>query len=210
MPINKAKKYFYHMKRKFRNYDKITGMSKIARRYFVMNAFDGALIMFGLITGSFLAQIRNPFLIFSVGMSTVMAIGVSGLWGAFLTEGAERRSELRTLEKSMLRKLSSSDIGEASRAAIYITTVVNAASPFLAGLIVLLPFLLSGWGLFNIDLAYRIAFGLSFAIFFGLGAFLGRLSKDLWWIAGIKMLLAGLMAAILTFLLSSAGFVTSV
>jgi len=194
---------------RFTRYEKITGMSEIARRYFVMNAFDGALTMFGLVTGSYLAGVRNPILIFSVGISTVLAIGISGLWGAFLTETAERNRALRSLEKRMLRKLTGSYQSEASNAAIYVTAAVDALSPMLAGFIVLLPFLLAEKGMFDIITAYKLALGMSFAIFFGLGAFLGRTSKDSWWIYGLKMLMAGLLAGVLTFALSSSGVVTS-
>ena len=208
MSLTKVKKYMRHLTRKFRSYEQITGMSKIARRYFVMNAFDGSLTMFGLIMGSYLSRVGNPVLVFSVGLSTAMAIGISGLWGAFLTEEAERKSELRRLEKAMLRKLSSSYIGEASRAAIYLAAIVDAVSPFLAGVIILSPFLFAEWGYFEIASAYQLALGLSFAMFFGLGVFLGRISKDLWWVSGAKMLLAGIMAALMIFLLSSTGLVS--
>ncbi len=194
---------------KFTRYENITGMSEIARRYFVMNAFDGALTMFGLVIGSYLAGVRAPMLIFSVGISTVLAIGISGLWGAFLTETAERNRALRSLEKKMLRKLTGSYQSEASNAAIYVTATVDALSPMLAGFIILLPFLLADKGMFDISEAYKIALGMSFAIFFGLGAFLGKTSKDSWWLYGLKMLMAGLLAAALTFALSSSGIVTS-
>ncbi|VVC03467.1 VIT family protein [Candidatus Burarchaeum australiense] len=188
-----------------RRYERITGMSQIARRYFVMNAFDGALTMFGLVVGSYLAGVRNPVLIFTVGISTILAIGISGLWGAFLTETAERKRELHLLEKRMLRKLSSSYIGEASNAAIYLTAAVDAFSPMLAGFLILLPFLLAENAVFGMSTAYELALALSFIIFFGLGAFLGRISKDNWVIYGLKMLTAGLLAALLTYLLSSSG-----
>ncbi|RLG20219.1 hypothetical protein DRN67_00495 [Candidatus Micrarchaeota archaeon] len=193
------------LRKKYRSYERITGMSKIARRYFVMNAFDGALTMFGLIIGSYLARVSNPVLVFSVGMSTALAIGISGLWGAFLTEAAERQRELNKLERSMLRKLDSSYIGEASRAASYMVGGVNALSPFLAGLITLSPFLFAGKGIIEVDLAYRASLGICFGIFFGLGAFLGRISKEFWLISGVKMLLAGLTVALLTFALNSSG-----
>jgi len=205
MPLSTIRKY----RRRFHSYDKITGMTKIARRYFVLNAFDGALTMFGLVLGSFLAGVRNPFLIFSIGISTAMALGISGLWGASLSEAAERKGELRLLEKSMMRKLSSSYIGEALRAATYLAAVVNSLSPMLAAFIILLPFLLAGNSLLKIELAYSISLGLSFVIFFALGMFLGRISKETWWMAGLKMFLAGLTAAVLLYLLSTTGLVVS-
>ncbi len=200
-----------NLMRKLGRYERITSMSKIARRYFVMNAFDGALTMFGLTIGSYLAGVRDPGLVFAVGVSTAIAIGMSGLWGAFLTESAERKRDLKDLEKLMLRKLSNSYQSEATRTAAYFAAFVDAASPVLAGFVILLPFLLAHSGLFGmtINKAYAASVALGFCVFFLLGAFLAKISKESIWGYGLKMLLAGLFAALIIYLLSVAGLVSA-
>ena len=87
--------------KKFDYYDKITGMSEIGRRYFVINSFDGALTILGVLLGSYFAGLTNPSLIVTVGIGASVAIGVSGLWGAFLTEKAEREREIKELTKEL-------------------------------------------------------------------------------------------------------------
>ncbi|MFA6035625.1 MAG: VIT1/CCC1 transporter family protein [Candidatus Micrarchaeia archaeon] len=197
--------------RRLGRYERITGMSKIARRYFVMNAFDGALTMFGLIIGSYLAGVREPGLVFAVGISTAIAIGMSGLWGAFLTESAERKRDLKDLEKLMLRKLSNSYQAEATRSAAYMAALIDAFSPALAGFVILLPFLLAHAGVsgMTINKAYATSISLSFGVFFLLGAYLGRISKESIWGYGLKMLFAGVLSALLIYALSAAGLVSA-
>ena len=45
---------------RFRSYITIARASAIARRYFVMNAFDGALTILGVILGAFMATEVDP------------------------------------------------------------------------------------------------------------------------------------------------------
>ncbi|MHA2277950.1 MAG: VIT1/CCC1 transporter family protein, partial [Candidatus Kariarchaeaceae archaeon] len=71
-------------------YFKITGGGEIARRYFVMNGFDGVLTVFGIILGAFLVGYESPKEIIVPGIGASFAIGISGFWIAFLTEQAEQ------------------------------------------------------------------------------------------------------------------------
>ncbi len=78
-------------------------MGEIIRRYFVMNAFDGVLTSLGLIISNFaflLGGKRYPLIQYLItGYATTIAIGISGLAGAFLAETAElRRSNLEIKE----------------------------------------------------------------------------------------------------------------
>lgn len=188
--------------RTYRFYDKITKMSRIARRYFVLNAFDGALTIFGVVLGAYLAGVTHPEIVIAVGLSTSVAIGISGLWGAFLTESAERRKEIKELEKLMMVKLEKTEITSAARWAISLTALIDALAPVAAALIILAPFYVAEPGLIDIHEAYLAALWLSFAVFFLLGVFLGRISRENIVVDGAKMLLAGISAALLTWFLS--------
>ncbi|MCX6778251.1 MAG: VIT1/CCC1 transporter family protein [Candidatus Micrarchaeota archaeon] len=194
-------RFFRNLSRRLGHYDTIIGIGHIARRYFVMNAFDGALTMLGMIIGSYAAGIQNPMLVFMVGMSTSVAVGISGLWGAFMTETAERKRQLRELEKQMLTDLRKSHIADAGRAAPVITAVIDGVSPFLSASIILSPFIIAEhWG-FTIKDAYYSSIILAFTIFFLLGAYLGTLSREGIVKSGIKMLLAGVICAIISWLI---------
>ncbi len=92
--------------KKWRKYSELSNLGIIARRKFFNNAFDGALTIAGIVSGSFIFFLSNPSLsstiIIITGFSTALAIGISGLWGAFLSEEAERKKKLDDLKKEMV------------------------------------------------------------------------------------------------------------
>ena len=97
------------MKNKFKNWRKYSEMSdlgEIARRKFFNNCFDGALTCAGIVSGVFIiflsgsdVFVTNNVLV--TGFATALAIGISGLWGAFLSEEAERRKKVTDMKKEM-------------------------------------------------------------------------------------------------------------
>jgi len=183
-----------------REYDDIAEISEIARRYFAMNAFDGVLTIIGVVMGNYTAGVRSPAIVISTGLSTCMAMGISGLWGAYLTESAERKRSLDILENHTLSDLSGTKIGRASRAAVIIVALVDGLAPFAAALLVLSPFFFSTL-LGEITISYYLSLGVALATLFAVGAFLGRVSKDSLILSGLKMIGAGLVAILVSHLL---------
>ncbi|MBS3068419.1 hypothetical protein J4450_06950 [Candidatus Micrarchaeota archaeon] len=173
-------------------YDKITSMSEILRRYFVMNAFDGALTTFGVLIGAFVGGIKDPSLVIKVGLATSVAVGVSGFTGAFFTESAERKRELKQIEVAVHRKLDKTELHRAYSFASFATALVDGLSPFTASLFILSPFLFSFGGL-TIESLYYYSFGFAIISFFLLGAFLGKVSKENIILTGLKLVLAGVV-----------------
>ena len=100
---------------KIRRYIKISEIAPISRRYFVMNAFDGATTTLGIVVGAYVAGITNEFWVMWSGFGATLAMSLSGFAGAYMTEEAELARRLNTLEKSMLTDLKNSVVGEASR-----------------------------------------------------------------------------------------------
>ena len=92
--------------KKWRKYSELSNLGIIVRRKFFNNAFDGALTCAGIVSGSFLFFLSNPNLsptiIIITGLSTALAIGLSGLWGAFLSEDAERKKKISDLKREMV------------------------------------------------------------------------------------------------------------
>ncbi|GAG80216.1 unnamed protein product, partial [marine sediment metagenome] len=93
--------------KKWRKYSELSNLGIIARRKFFNNAFDGALTCAGIVSGSFIfflkpAQNLSSAIIIITGFSTALAIGISGLWGAFLSEDAERKKKMDDLKKEMV------------------------------------------------------------------------------------------------------------
>ncbi|MBD3398025.1 hypothetical protein GF412_02520 [Candidatus Micrarchaeota archaeon] len=191
------------IRKKLDQYEKITGMSELARRYFVMNSFDGTLTIFGVLLGSFLAQISEPATIIMLGMAGGAAIFVSGVWGTYLSESAERKKSKNELEKVMLKDLDRTKISEAENFATYYVSFINGISPLLAILLIISPFFAASAGIIGMGTAYYISFALFFVVFASIGVFLGRLSKENLVLSALKSLAVGFVCAIIIYAISS-------
>jgi predicted membrane protein (TIGR00267 family) len=150
--------------------------------------------------GNLLAQVREPRVVVVTGLSTSLAMGISGLWGSYLTESAERRHEIDELESYTLTDLQETKIGKASRLAAVMVALIDGLSPFVASTLVLVPFFLAN--LFPVvTWAYYAAIGMALLTLFGLGLFLGRISKENLLLSGLKTVIAGTICIGLTLLL---------
>lgn len=183
-----------------RSYNRLVGIAEIARRYFAMNAFDGVLTTIGVLVGNYLAGVRDVVIPIRIGVATSIAMGVSGLWGAYLTEDAERSRQMEELEKVSLIDQNDTKIGRASRYAVVIVSIVDGLAPFLAALIVLIPLFLNPI-IQNAVLGYVLSIVVALLSLFGLGMFLGKVSKRSLLGYGLRTLIAGLVAIGINFLL---------
>jgi len=191
---------FQKVLQRIREYDNLVQIGEIGRRYFVMNAFDGVLTIIGVLMGNLIAGVDEPRIVVSTGMATCIAMGISGLWGACLTEAAERKRDLVELGHHTLTDLGETRIGRASRVAVVVVALIDGFSPFLAALIVLLPFF--AVGLFSdIISVYYISLGMALLTLFGLGLFLGHTSHGNLLGYGVKTVVAGVISISISFLL---------
>ena len=176
-----------------REYERIAGFSKIARRALANNAFDGVLTMIGVLMGNYLGDVRSAGTVIRIGIATSISIGVSGLWGAYLAESAERGRELAELERLSLTDLGETKIGRASRMAVVVVSLVDGLSPFIASLVVLTPlFAVSLVG--DILVSYALSLLVGLVALFGLGMFLGHISKRSLVGYGLRTVVAGIVA----------------
>ncbi|MCP4647381.1 MAG: hypothetical protein GY852_06550 [bacterium] len=181
------------------HYEDITGMSKLARRYFVTNTFDGVLTIFGVLLGSYLAGLMDARVLMTMSLGAGTAIFVSGVWGTYLAESAERTKSRKDLEKKMLRNLDETDISEAGTFATIYVSLIDGISPMIAILLILIPFFLSSFSMLDIVSAYYISFLICLLSFIFLGVFLGKLSKENLAISAAKSLFVGLVCAIIIY-----------
>lgn len=166
-----------------------------------MNAFDGVLTILGVLVGGFFGQVRNAASIVTLGMAASFAMGVSGFYGAYMTERAERNRALTELEESTLSDLKDTDIGHASTYATIVVSLVDGFSPFLAAAIAVSPFFLGD--AIPVETAFYISFALAFAELFGIGVFLGSVSRERMILSGAKMVTAGIIIAAVGYLLGT-------
>ena len=122
------------------HYHRISEVGEIVRRYFALNAFDGVLTTLGVLVGAYLGGVESRATVVTVVLTTAVGMSVSGFYGSYLIEKAERGRAMRDLEESTLSSLENTDIASASRYATILIAVVDGASPFVAALICLIPF----------------------------------------------------------------------
>lgn len=183
-----------------REYSTLAGTGEIARRYLAMNAFDGVLTIIGVLMGNYVGGVQDPKVVINIGLSTSLAMGISGLWGAYLTESAERERELAELEQATLSSLRQTKIGRASRLAVITVSLVDGIAPFAAAMIVLLPLFFAAV-IDNVMVTYLLSLITALLTLFGLGIFLGKISGRSLIGYGLRTLLAGFVSIALSFLL---------
>ncbi len=187
-----------------RNYIRISRVASISRRYFIMNAFDGAMTSPGIIVGAYVAPLEpNPIFIISTGLGASLAMGLSGFAGAYVTEEAERTRELDTLERSMLKNLKKSMIGRASHFASVWAGIAFGLSPALAALVCLVPFFLLS--VLSLTLAIQLSITTTLLVLFLLGAFLGKISGRSAFLHGMKLLCVGAVLTVILLVFKSIG-----
>jgi predicted membrane protein (TIGR00267 family) len=182
----------------WREYGKISEAGQIARRAFANNSFDGVLTMIGVVMGNFVVGIQDATVVLITGLSTALAIGISGGWGAYLTESAERRHAIGELEQFTLTELQDTKIGKASDMAVVLVAAVDGLSPFLAALLVVSPFFFAPL-LPSISVAYYASIGMALLALFALGVYLGRISRENLISSGVKTVVAGVVCIALTY-----------
>ena len=178
----------------------LTKSAPIARRYFVIGAFDGALTVLGVIIGAYVAEASvHPELarqlIIGAGLAGGIALAVSSAVGAYEAERVEHILCHRNLEQAMLSSVEGAR-KEAMTVSIVVSATVHGAAPMIAAAVPLVPF-------FFMPLHEAVVTGIviTMIFLFVLGAFLGSLIKEIFVYTGLRFVIAGLATAIVLILI---------
>lgn len=182
-------------------YLKILKDEEIARRYFVMNSFDGTLTILGIVIAMYIAGKHDASLIIISSLGAAIALAVSGVWSAYAAERAERLRSLHELERHLLKDLNETEIEKKMDIMTILIALVNGLSPLLVSLIIISPFLISQFGLISVEAAFYLSFISIVLILFLLGAFIGKIARENYLKSGFKMLLAGIVVGIIIYIL---------
>ncbi|MDJ0890085.1 MAG: hypothetical protein QNK18_02650 [Gammaproteobacteria bacterium] len=165
---------------------RISRSEAITRRYFVTNGFDGALTILGLLMGFRVSSDVIPDVVLAAGFGTAVALGVSGLSSAYISERAERRQEFDRLRAAMGEDLRGSAHEYAVQIAPILVALVNGLSPFLIAQAILFPLWLAASGLMHTPTALDVGLATALGFVFLLGVFLGRISGSFWLWSGLR------------------------
>ncbi len=211
---------------KWKLYSKMSNLGEIARRKFFNNCFDGALTCSGIISGMLILFLANPGLlvpsnVIITGFATALAIGISGLWGAFLSEEAERKKKIRDLKKEMVildeedgeveietgkvekksrkkKKSQETIITKSENFATIVASLVDGGAPVLGASLPLIPFFFGeSLTIMHFISSYIILVGLLVY----LGIYLGQISGGGRLRYALHLVAAGVVTLIVTLLL---------
>ena len=172
---------------------KVTRSGKLVRRYFVLNGFDGALTLLGMNVGFRLQGGVELPVALSACLGAAVALAMSGLTSAYLSESAERLRELKELESAMVQDLGESLVGEAMRVTAWVIALTNGLAPLALALLTMSPLWLAHAGVpLPVD-PHTAAVAVGFAAIFVLGVFLGNVAGQNWLWTGVR---AALVAAV--------------
>ena len=175
-----------------------------------------------------LLYLANPNLlvprnIVITGFATAFAIGISGLWGAFLSEEAERKKKILDLKRDMViiddgaatelqvqktgdvkvpkeKEKKRSIIEKSEKFATIVASLVDGGAPVLGASLPLIPFFFGE----ELTLAH---FFISYVILIGLlvylGIFLGKISGGGRLRYALHLVAAGVVTLIITLLLGN-------
>ena len=181
----------------------ITRSHDIVRRYFVVNGFDGALTMLGLIIGFLISDPADLSVIINVCMAAAIALTMSGISSAYVSESAERQRALGKLEQAMISDLKESAHGDASRWVPLLIALVNGLAPLVISLLILIPLWLSIAGVpLPVD-PLTAAIIIALFLIFLLGVFLGRIAGVSWLRSGMQTLVIAVLTVLLIYLVAS-------
>lgn len=183
----------------------MTSGGEIARRYIAMNGFDGISTALGVILGLVLGGASDPRAIVNACFGAGVAMVVSGLWGAYIAERAERKREMDELENQMKRDLSGSVLERASEATAILLSLIDGLAAGIPALVPAVPFMFASWGWIAMETAVSSAIVLCVVLLFLLGVYIGWVSRENPWLHGVFMVCTGIVIVVLLSLLLSGG-----
>jgi predicted membrane protein (TIGR00267 family) len=168
----------------------------IARRYFVSNGFDGTLTGIGVIVGAVLSGVPDGLTVVQIGLGAAVGLGTSAVWSVWEIERAETKAAIGRLERAMLADLGDTRIERERSSARLFHATMSGLGPLIGILVPLVPFLFEGT-IFTMVEAAVVAVGIGIGILGVFGAYMGSISGQRWYVAAIRMALAGLVVALI-------------
>ena len=169
----------------------------------MVNGFDGALTMLGLLMGFYVSDGTDLGIATTACLGAAIALGMSGFSSAYLSEAAERRREFQKLQDAMVTDLSGSAPHTASRWIPLLIAAVNGLSPVIISFIIMTPLWLAQAGMVVPFGPFEAAIACAFGMIFFLGVFLSSVSGTFWLLSGMQALLIAVLTALLIFFIGS-------
>ncbi len=172
----------------------------LSRRYFVANGFDGTLTTIGVVVGAYLSGITDGTIVIGIGLGAAVGLGTSGIWSVWEIERAETSRAKEHLEAAMLTSLDGTRLTRDLRNGQIVLALAAASGPVLAILVMLSPFLFVGV-VYEMFTAVLVSIAIGILLLATVGAYMGLISRQRWYVAAVRMGLAGIVVAIISIVL---------
>lgn len=165
-----------------------------------MNSFDGALTILGIVIAMLVAGAMEPRIVIISSIGVIVATGVSGIWGGYSAERAERKRTIKILEKHLMRKLRKTQIESEYKKMSLFMGLANGLSSTIVSFLLIMPFFLAQFNLISKMEAYYFSVLLILVSLFVLGYFVGMIAKERHLQHAIEMVGAGLLVGVIIYL----------
>ena len=158
--------------------------------HFVRGIIDGLLSTLGVVIG---ASAADTAIILAAGIGGAVANGVSNCLGAFSSEEYKGQMQIQKIEDATLSKgVEHSIIGKEMKKERLKAGILDGGSTIIGGFIPVTPFIFldSGQALLWSVLSTVVTL-------FILGAYIGKVSKKWILISGLKLMILGILTALL-------------
>jgi len=180
----------------------MTDLGSLTRRYLVIGAFDGALTIVAIVLGALSTVVLfgafiGPLdvrILFQAGIAATIGLAISSGWGAYEAERMERKREVQSLEQQMQRPMNGCMVDAAVRFATMRASFIHGLAPIPAAIIPLIPIILMPY---DFILAAVISVIITMVFLFALGLWMGQLAKASMLAGGLRMVLAGVVTALI-------------
>ena len=183
--------------------EKSRDISPILRRFLINTLFDSTFMQLGIIMGSAFAAGADLRLTIGTLVASSVALGISTGVSVYESETLEREKKMIELEKALFRKLDNTMIAENFKSYARILAVVNFFTPLLCCAIVSIPLLFATLKLVDGITASWVSVISALGILFITGTYLGRLGKRNPLTKGLRMVVFGVIAFIIGFLIQT-------
>ncbi len=175
----------------------------IIRRFFINTLFDSTFALLGIIVGSAFAGHVGLNVIVVTMLSTSLALGISTGVSVYEAESMEQERKISDLEKALFTDLTDTNIERTAKSTIILATLINFATPLFSFSITITPFIFVAIGLIEIFVAACFSVVLALSTLFVAGVYLGRIGKTNPYLKGLRMVIFGITAFVIGFLLNT-------
>ena len=177
------------------------GVGPIIRRFFINTLFDSTFMLLGIIVGSAFAADAGLKVIIVTMLTTSVALGISTGVSVYEAESLEQERRIADLEKALFTDLQDTSIQKTARNTILLATAINFATPLLSCAVTVTPFIFVALGIIAIEIAGWVSVTLALGTLFGAGVYMGRIGKTNPYKKGARMVVFGVFAFAIGFLL---------